>query len=62
MVVIPVPVLPSPKFQAYEYGAVPPTAIAVKLTTLFAIGAGGRNVKLPDRGCGPALVKISLKL
>ena len=59
--VLPVPVTPSPKFQANEYGDVPPDADPVKVTACPTVGDDGLNVKLgvgvatcilqPVKGC-----------
>jgi hypothetical protein len=49
---LPVPDVPSPKFQVIEYGGVPPTVVAVNVTGMFTIGLAGRNVKPVDGGGG----------
>ena len=44
--VLPVPVAPSPKFQANEYGDVPPDADPVKVTGCPTVGDDGLKAKL----------------
>jgi len=52
VVVAPVPVAPSPKFQFVVYGVVPHVVADVKVTGELTIGLDGRNVKLVDSGGG----------
>src|SRR5437660_1115747 len=58
MTEVPVPDVPSPKFQVTEYGGVPPLVVALNVTGVFAIGLAGRNVKLVDRGGGAETVTV----
>jgi hypothetical protein len=58
VVVAPVLVPPSPKFQFMEYGAVPPVVVAVNVTGELVIGLDGRNVKLVDGGGGVEIVTV----
>lgn len=51
MTELPVPVAPSPKFQANVYGEVPPDAEPVNVTDWPAMGDVGLKVKL---AVGPA--------
>jgi hypothetical protein len=46
----PVAVAPSPKFQLYVYGDVPPDAVAVKLTDCPVFGEEGVKLKSPVKG------------
>ena len=47
-----VPEVPSPKVQLKEYGAVPPDAVAVKVTACPVVGDAGDDVKLTARASG----------
>jgi len=58
MIEAPVPVVPSPKFQATEYGAVPPVVVVVKVTSELMIGVDGRKVKLVAKGDGGTMVTV----
>ncbi len=58
---LPVPDVPSPKFQVIEYGGVPPIVVAVNVTGMFTIGLAGRNVK-PVEGGGGVEMAIVLEL
>ena len=58
---LPVPVVVSPKFQANEYGPVPPVALAVKVTGLPATGDVGVKVNEVVSACG-ATVTVWLVL
>lgn len=49
---VPVPVEPSPKFQAIVYGDAPPVVVAVNTSGVLTSGAEGRKVKVVDRGGG----------
>jgi len=55
---VPVPDVPSPKFQVTEYGGVPPLVVAVNVTGVFTIGLAGRNVKLVEGGGGAEMVIV----
>ena len=55
----PVPVEPSPKFQATLYGAVPPSVVDVKVTGRLMMGLVG-TMKLVDNGIGPDGAKNSI--
>ena len=46
------PVVPSPKFHAYEYGAVPPDTVAVKVTDWPVLGAAGMKLKSAVKASG----------
>ena len=52
VVVVPVPVIPSPKFQVTLYGGFPPLGKAAKVTAELSVGLVGAKVKLVDRGVG----------
>jgi len=56
--VAPVPVAPSPKFQATVYGAVAPVVVDVKATGALTTGFDGINVKLVDSGGGAVIVIV----
>ena len=58
MTEVPVPDVPSPKFQVTEYGGVPPLVVAVNVTGVFTIGLAGRNVKLVEGGGGAEMVIV----
>jgi hypothetical protein len=58
VVVIPVPVVPSPKFQFIPYGAVPPVVVAVNDTSVFTTGLAGRKLKLVESGGGTETVMV----
>jgi len=51
---LPEPVELSPKFQANEYGAVPPVADAVNVTGVPTVGEG-LTVKLVDKARGATM-------
>jgi hypothetical protein len=53
---LPVPEEPSPKFQANEYGPVPPLAVAVKVTCWLAVGEVGVKVKSVVRAVGATVM------
>jgi len=55
---VPVPDVPSPKFQMTEYGGVPPIVVAVNVTGVFTTGLAGRNVKLVEGGGGAEIVIV----
>jgi len=55
---VPVPDVPSPKFQVTEYGGVPPIVVAVKVTGVFTIGVAGKKVKLVEGGGGAEMVIV----
>src|SRR4029077_10384790 len=50
VVVVPVPVVPSPKFQMTVYGEDPPVVVAVNAIGELISGVLGRKVKLVDNG------------
>ena len=56
--VVPVPVVPSPKFQAIVYGGVPRVVTAVNTTGWLTRDVVGRNVKLVDNGGGGDTVTV----
>jgi len=58
----PEPVDPSPKFQEYEYGRVPPADVAVNATLTPMAGLLGEKVKLVDKGRGPPEANTSLNM
>lgn len=52
VVVVPVPVDPSPKFQLTLYGEVPPEGMEANVTMELIDGLAGAKVKLVERGEG----------
>src|SRR5207245_5898946 len=56
------PLDPSPKFQEYEYGKVPPADVPVKAVVTPMAGLLGEKVKLVDKGRGFPEPKISLNM